>query len=247
MSEPATVESQILRDIEELVSSVADLVELARIEESTVLTHAQPVTATIASDLAALAARDPAAHGDQWYCYLSNLSFRALFTYRVAHTLYVLHLQRPPQSRSELPAAVTGGLSCAARVLSERAKARTGVEIHPAAVIGDRMVIDHGWGTVIGEQAQIGDDCYFLQNVVLGGRAIGLGLSATERRHPSIGDRVVIAGNAYVLGPVSIGDDCRIDAGARITSDVPAGSRVRVRAIQQVLQPVGSSTAVRSL
>ncbi len=178
-----------------------------------------------------MAARDPAAHDDQWYCYRSSLSFRALLTYRVAHAVHLLH------GRSNRSGHEERLLDTAARLLSENAKVRTGVEIHPSAVIGRRMVIDHGWGTVIGEDARIGDDCYFLQNVVLGGRAIGIVPNTRERRHPSIGDRVVIAGGVYVFGAVTVGDDCRIDAGARITTDIPAGSRVRLRTVQQVLEP----------
>jgi serine O-acetyltransferase len=98
-------------------------------------------------DLCALATRDAAAGGDIDHVYDSYASYHAVLAYRVAHRVLCL----PDQ---DLP------LRTAARRLSERAKVSTGVEIHPAAVIGRRLVIDHGYGTVVGEQTRIGDDCY---------------------------------------------------------------------------------------
>ncbi|MEV6782719.1 serine O-acetyltransferase [Streptomyces sp. NPDC051098] len=187
------------------------------------------VPLTVLEDLYALAARDPAARSSAVYAYESYLSFRALLTYRVAHELHRLGAAMPGGLRGE------HGLATAARCIAEAAKVESGVEIHPAAVIGSRMVIDHGYGTVIGEQVRIGADCYLLQNVVLGARAIRSGPSQwTGRRHPRIGSRVEIAGNVAVFGPVTIGDDCRIEAGARIAEDVPAGSRIRVVSVLQV-------------
>lgn len=174
------------------------------------------------ADLTALADRDAAAGGDPAYAYRSYASFRAVLVHRVAHRL--LDLPDPD-----------GAVRTAARRLSEEAKVRTGVEIHPAAEIGRRFVIDHGYGTVIGEQTRLGDDCYLLQGVTLGGTSIGHSSAyGQSRRHPWIGDRVEIGGGVCVFGPVIIGDDCRLEAGVRVTFDVPAGARVRLVSVSQV-------------
>ncbi|MFE4968162.1 serine O-acetyltransferase [Streptomyces sp. NPDC056660] len=183
----------------------------------------------VLEDLYALVARDPAARSSPVYAYESYASFRALLAHRVAHELHrigtAMTQGREPDHR----------VAIAARCISETAKRESGVEIHPAAVIGSRAVIDHGYGTVVGEQVSIGSDCYLLQNVVLGSRSIRSGPAQwVGRRHPRIGDRVEIAGNVSVYGPVTIGDDCRIESGARITTDVPAGSRIRVISVLQV-------------
>ncbi|MEU0750589.1 hypothetical protein ABZ476_29795, partial [Streptomyces albogriseolus] len=180
--------------------------------------------------LYALVARDPAAASSPVYAYESYLSFRALVAHRVAHALH--------QAAAALSQGrqVDNGIAIAARCIAEAAKRDSGVEIHPAAVIGSRAVIDHGYGTVIGEQVRIGSDCYLLQSVVLGSRSIrGSRGQWAGRRHPRIGDRVEMAGNVSVYGPVTIGDDCRIESGARITTDVPSGSRIRVISVLQVM------------
>ncbi|MEU1708112.1 DapH/DapD/GlmU-related protein [Streptomyces sp. NPDC005706] len=183
----------------------------------------------VLEDLYALVVRDPAAASSPVYAYESYLSFRALLAHRVAH---VLHRTGAALSQGR---QTDNGIAIAARCVAETAKRQSGVEIHPAAVIGSRAVIDHGYGTVIGEQVRIGSDCYLLQNVVLGSRSIRSGPAQwAGRRHPRIGDRVEIAGNVSVYGPVSIGDDCRIESGARITTDVPSGSRIRVISVLQV-------------
>ncbi|WP_217553664.1 serine O-acetyltransferase [Streptomyces sp. GbtcB6] len=187
----------------------------------------------VLEDLYALVARDPAARSSPVYAYESYFSFHALLAHRVAHELHRFAVA-PTQDH---------GILVAARRIAESAKQESGVEIHPAAVIGSRAVIDHGYGTVIGEQVRIGNDCYLLQNVVLGSRSIRSDPAQwAGRRHPRIGDRVEIAGNVSVFGPVTIGDDCRIESGARVTTDVPAGSRVRVVSVLQV-----TSAGVRSV
>ncbi|QNP68121.1 serine acetyltransferase [Streptomyces roseirectus] len=186
---------------------------------------AADVPLKVLEDLYALVARDPAARSSPVYAYASYLSFRALLAHRVAHELH----------RFAAAPGQGGSVLVAARRIAERAKRESGVEIHPAAVIGARAVIDHGYGTVIGEQVRIGSDCYLLQNVVLGSRSIRSGPAQwSGRRHPWIGDRVEIAGNVSVFGPVTIGDDCRIESGARVVTDVPPGSRVRVVSVLQV-------------
>ncbi|MFF8945201.1 serine O-acetyltransferase [Streptomyces sp. NPDC014864] len=220
---------QIQADMGTLLRLVGRRLRHVGLSPAAVLELMSDVPVMVLEDLYALVARDPAARSSVVYAYESHLSFRALLAHRVAHDLHRIGM------------AMTGGrqpdhaLVIAARCIAETAKRETGVEIHPAAVIGSRTVIDHGYGTVIGEQVRMGSDCYLLQNVVLGSRAIRSGPAQwAGRRHPRIGNRVEIAGNVAVFGPVTIGDDCRIESGARITEDVPAGSRIRVISVLQV-------------
>ncbi|MGI5366746.1 serine O-acetyltransferase [Streptomyces iakyrus] len=219
---------RILSDIQHILHPVRKRLTRAGLPPSRTQELMGDVPLTVLDDLYALATRDPAARASVVYVYESYLGFRALLAHRVAHRLYQVGVAMPGGRRPD------HGVAIAARCIAETTKVATGVEIHPAAVIGRRMVIDHGFGTVIGEQVRIGTDCYLLHNVVLGSRAIRSGPSQwTGRRHPVIGDRVEIAGDVGVYGPVTIGDDCRIEAGARVTEDVPTGSRVRVVAVYQ--------------
>ncbi len=103
-----------------------------------------------------------------------------------------------------------------ARYISQRAVRKTGIEIHPAATIGRRLVIDHGTGVVIGETAEIGDDVLIYQGVTLGGTGKDKG-----KRHPTIGNNVMISSGAKVLGPFKVGDNSRIAAGAVVLDEVP--------------------------
>lgn len=103
-----------------------------------------------------------------------------------------------------------------ARWISERAKRKTGIEIHPAAKIGRGVLIDHGMGVVIGETAEVGDGCTIYQGVTLGGTG-----KDTGKRHPTIGNNVLIGSGAKVLGPFKVGDNARIAAGAVVLTEVP--------------------------
>ena len=103
-----------------------------------------------------------------------------------------------------------------ARLISQRAVRKTGIEIHPGATIGRRLVIDHGTGVVIGETAEIGDDGLIYQGVTLGGTGKDKG-----KRHPTIGTNVMISSGAKVLGPFKVGDNSRIAAGAVVLDEVP--------------------------
>ena len=108
-----------------------------------------------------------------------------------------------------------------ARLISQRAARKTGIEIHPGATIGRRLVIDHGTGVVIGETAEIGDDVLIYQGVTLGGTG-----KDTGKRHPTIGNNVMISSGAKVLGPFKVGDNARIAAGAVVLEEVPANATV---------------------
>ncbi len=108
-----------------------------------------------------------------------------------------------------------------ARYVSQKAARKTGIEIHPGATIGRRLVIDHGTGVVIGETTEIGDDVLIYQGVTLGGTG-----KDTGKRHPTIGNNVMISAGAKVLGPFKIGDNSRVASGAVVLAEVPPNSTV---------------------
>ncbi len=107
------------------------------------------------------------------------------------------------------------------RMISHAGRFLTGIEIHPGARLGRRFVIDHGMGVVIGETAEVGDDVYIYHQVTLGGISTQLG-----KRHPTIGNNVIIGAGAKVLGAIQVGDNVRIGANAVVVSAVPAGTTV---------------------
>lgn len=107
-----------------------------------------------------------------------------------------------------------------ARWISQRARKKTGIEIHPGAKIGKNLFIDHGMAVVIGETAEIGDNCHMYHNITLG----GTGNEKEKKRHPTVGSNVIIGTGATVLGPVTIGDGSKIGAGALVLTDIPANS-----------------------
>ncbi len=127
----------------------------------------------------------------------------AVLCYRLNHWLWVHHLY------------------FLARLLSQLAKWLTGVEIHPAATIGRRLVIDHGTGIVVGATTVVGDDCLIYQGVTLGGTGVMQG-----KRHPTLGNNVMVGSGAKVLGPIYIGDNSRVASNAVVLKDVPENSTV---------------------
>jgi serine O-acetyltransferase len=155
----------------------------------------------LAQDLQAALERDPAARG----------RFEVALGYPGLHAIWVHRLTHRMWRRV--------GLRLPARLLSQLARALTGVEIHPGAVLGRRLFIDHGMGVVIGETTEVGDDVTLFQGVTLGGRSMARG-----KRHPTLGNRVTVGAGAKVLGPVVIGDDTQIGANAVVIKDGPAGS-----------------------
>jgi len=113
------------------------------------------------------------------------------------------------------------GLRLLARFSSHIARWVTGIEIHPAARLGRRLVIDHGMGVVIGETAEIGDDCYLYHQVTL-----GVARTSSGKRHPTIGNNVIIGAGAKVLGPITVGDNARVGSNAVVIDPVPADTTV---------------------
>lgn len=125
---------------------------------------------------------------------------KAILFYRIAHFFYGLELH------------------FVARFFCELGRFITGIEIHPGAKIGKRLVIDHGMGVVIGETSEVGNDCIIFHGVTLGGVKFD-----PVKRHPTVGDRVLIGAGAKILGPVVIGDDAKVGANCVLTKDLPAG------------------------
>ena len=108
------------------------------------------------------------------------------------------------------------GLLFLARAISQHSRNKTGIEIHPGATLGRRLVIDHGTGIVIGETAEIGDDCLIYHGVTLGGTGKDIG-----KRHPTIGNNVLIGAGSKVLGPINVGNNCRIAANSVVLKPLP--------------------------
>ena len=151
-------------------------------------------------DIKAIKERDPAARSGFEVFFLYS-GFHAVLYYRVANFFYRHHMK------------------FIARWVSQTGRFFTGVEIHPGATIGRGLMIDHGMGVVIGETAVVGDNCTIYQGVTLGGTG-----KDTGKRHPTIGNNVMIGSGAKVLGPFTVGDNAKIAAGAVVLDAVPEGA-----------------------
>ncbi len=154
----------------------------------------------IFEDIRAGLDRDPATKTG-FELFFTSPGLHAIWIYRISHILW-------KWKRRIL-----------SRMLSNYAKFFSGIEIHPGAKIGRRLVIDHGSGVVIGETAEIGDDVLMYHGVTLGGKTLD-----PVKRHPTIGNRVILGAGAKLIGNITIGDDCRVGANAVVTKDMPAGS-----------------------
>ncbi|MBO7250891.1 MAG: serine O-acetyltransferase [Clostridia bacterium] len=152
---------------------------------------------TVKSDVDAVKERDPAAKSSAEVLLLYS-GVHALMAYRVAHKLYEKEHY------------------FAARAISQAARHLTGIEIHPGAKIGKGLVIDHGMGVVIGETTIIGDNCTIYQGVTLGGTGKDVG-----KRHPTLGNDVMVGAGAKILGPFKIGDNSKIAANAVVLNEIP--------------------------
>ena len=165
------------------------------------------------AELDSIMERDPAARS-RWEVYFLYSGFKAVRSYRKAHWFY------------------QHGHKFIARWISQRARHKTGIEIHPGATIGKGLFIDHGMGVVIGETTEIGDNCTLYQNVTLGGTGKEQG-----KRHPTLGNNVMVGSGAKVLGPFKVGDNARVAAGAVVLDEGPGqrhgGRRARARGADQ--------------
>ncbi|MDD6043857.1 MAG: serine O-acetyltransferase [Eubacteriaceae bacterium] len=168
-------------------------------------------------DIQAVLKKDPAARNglEVLLCYPG---IWALILHKPAHALYKWNLK------------------LLARIISQIARFFTGVEIHPGATIGRRCFIDHGMAVVIGETTEIGDDVTLYQGVTLGGTG-----KDTGKRHPTIGNRVVVSSGAKVLGPFKVGDDVKIGSGSIVLNEIPPGCTV-VGIPGKIVRRYGEST-----
>jgi serine O-acetyltransferase len=162
------------------------------------------VAREVREDLAAALERDPAARAvGRVEMLLTYGGVQALLSHRISHALHEAGIPLLPRLLAYLTAAVTG------------------VEIHPAARIGRGLFIDHGSGVVIGETAEVGDHVTIYQGVTLGGTGFARG-----KRHPTVGDEVMIGAGSALLGPIEVGDRCKIGANSVVIHDVPPNSTV---------------------
>ena len=160
-----------------------------------------PIRATIREDLAAAMERDPAATS-RWVVLLTSAGLHAIWLHRIAHRWWM----RP-------------GGKWPARLLAYVSRSVTGIEIHPGAHIGRRFFIDHGMGVVIGETAVVGDDVMLSHGVTLGGTS-----GRRVKRHPTLGDKVMVGAGAKILGDVHVGSNVKVGANSVVVKDVPTGA-----------------------
>ncbi|MGI8416083.1 MAG: serine O-acetyltransferase EpsC [Nakamurella sp.] len=169
-------------------------------------------------DLEVARERDPAARSLLEIALVYS-GVHAVWLHRIAHRMWL-----------------RGGMfRLPARMLSQFSRVLTGIEIHPGATIGRRLFIDHGMGVVIGETAEVGDDVLMFHGATLGGVSMSKG-----KRHPTVGDRVLIGAGAKVLGPITIGDDAKVGANAVVVRDVGPG-QVAVGVAAHIQQAPGSA------
>jgi len=153
-------------------------------------------------DIRTIRERDPAAKNyvEIFLCYPG---LHAIWFHRIAHFLYKKRW------------------FTTARLISHLSRSLTGIEIHPGATIGRRLFIDHGMGVVIGETTEIGDDCLIYKGVVFGGTTL-----EKKKRHPTLGNRVIVGSNSTILGAITIGDGAKIGSGSVVVKAVPPGATV---------------------
>ncbi len=176
-------------------------------------------------DVACIRERDPAARST-WEVLTCYPGLHAILVHRLAHACW------------------RRGLRWLGRFLSHLGRFLTGIEIHPGATIGRRVFIDHGMGVVIGETAEVGDECTIYQGVTLGGTSLARG----AKRHPTLGRGVIVGANAQVLGGFTVGDGARIGSGAVVVKPVPPGATAvgnPARVIQAEAEALREATAAR--
>ena len=162
----------------------------------------------ILNDLNAILARDPATNSKIEAIFCSS-GFHSICFYRLSHALW--------QKKWHL----------CARILSQLGRFLTGIEIHPAAKIGKGFMIDHGMGVVIGETSEIGDNVTMYHDVTLGGTTVfDKNGKICTKRHPTIGNNVIIGSGAQILGPIKIGNNCKVGSNAIVIKSVPANTTV---------------------
>src|SRR5438477_372591 len=176
----------------------------------------------IREDIRAIKERDPAARS-AWEVITLYPGFHAIQTQRLAHWFW------------------TNGMRWFGRAISQWSRWMTGIEIHPGAVIGRRVFIDHGMGVVIGETAEVGDECTLYQGVTLGGTSLTRG----AKRHPTLGRGVIVSAGAKVLGGFTVGDGAVVGSNAVLLKEVPPGATA-VGIPARILQKAGDAQRERA-
>lgn len=176
--------------------------KIENIDFNNIKEHLTQILELFSGDVRAAFEKDPAAYS-LVEVLTSYPGIKAVLLHRVAHFLHEI------------------GLPFVPRFLSDISRQITGIDIHPGAEIGSDFFIDHGSGTVIGETTEIGNNCTIYQNVTLGGVSL-----EQKKRHPTLGDNVVVGAGAKILGPVIIGDNVKIGANSVVTKDIPDNSVV---------------------
>jgi serine O-acetyltransferase len=175
----------------------------------------------IRSDIQCILDRDPAAR-TRWDVITSYPGFHAVMLHRLAHGCWNL------------------GFKWLGRFISHLSRGLTGIEIHPAAIVGERVFFDHAMGVVVGETAEIGDGCTIYQGVTLGGTSLYKG----AKRHPTLGKNVVVSAGAKVLGGFTVGDNAKIGSNAVVIKPVPAGATAVGIPARIILSKEGESADV---
>ena len=175
----------------------------------------------IRSDIQCILDRDPAAR-TRWDVITSYPGFHAVVLHRFAHGCWNM------------------GLKWLGRFVSNLSRMLTGIEIHPAAIVGERVFFDHAMGVVVGETAEIGDGCTIYQGVTLGGTSLYKG----AKRHPTLGKNVVVSAGAKVLGGFTVGDNAKIGSNAVVIKPVPAGATAVGIPARIILSKEGESADV---
>jgi serine O-acetyltransferase len=203
------MKQKILLDISYHINKTLDTFGLLECDKIDIIYLAEKIFL----DLNNFVNKDPASNNNYKMILESYQGFKAVMNYRIANYIYK-NLE-------------DNFFKIKARQISEYTKSITGIEIHPNASIGDSFILDHGYGTVIGETTTIGNSCYILQGVILGSKTISNNIS--EKRHPTIGNNVEIGAFYRLFGDITIGDNVFISPHDIITKDIPSNTKVIIR------------------
>ena len=220
--------------IDEMIDVIEEETSYLQLNEAEKSSMVFSIQEYVIGDVSQLVKRDPAALEDVEYVSRAYISIRAVMYYRIAHYFYKYCSNIDVDEDEKESLLIKDNMfKTIARRISETAKTYTRIEIHPAASIGTRFVVDHGIGTVIGETCVIGNNCYILQGVVLG--ASGIGNNQMGKRHPTLKDNVQVGAFARVLGPIVVGEDSIINSYCIILNDLPSNSRVSITNQLQII------------
>jgi serine O-acetyltransferase len=203
------MKQKILLDISYHINKTLDTFGLLECDKIDIIYLAEKIFL----DLNNFVNKDPASNNNYKMILESYQGFKTVMNYRIANYIYK-NLE-------------DNFFKIKARQISEYTKSITGIEIHPNASIGDSFILDHGYGTVIGETTTIGNSCYILQGVILGSKTISNNIS--EKRHPTIGNNIEIGAFCRLFGDITIGDNVFISPHNIITKDIPSNTKVIIR------------------